>query len=835
AQALTVALFCRGVLVAHQDVEPTTESSVVLTPPDSIAGVLRVGVLGADRRPLAQRLVHRKPARAVHVALTPRQAILGPGERQTLHVRTTDESGAPSRAIVGLSVHDHALADLAGRPRQDLFHQTWLFCDVDDPEHVAALTWAAPADTGSSLALDLLLGTRGARRGSAQTMDPTTDDPVALALARSVALKEGRSDATKVEDTSYAIEAAKRDARHRTGQATRAAAIAIALLAIFGLFALFAWWTRRFTETIASPWYRAFARLTVAGAPTLLVLFALSRIQVRTSEGSWAIVESIAIQARLADEEIEPGGADRPTESKPGSRFTTGSPMHEAGLADLIAPRTSIATTTDDVDVDAATVAALRAYVHEHRASETRSDFASLLCWQTALATDANGDATIEFDTSDRLTQWDVVADGMAAGRVGFGAASFHTGRPLSIEPVLPIELTDGDDVRMPIALRSDDDTLGAAQVRVTLGDALRGDRTVERFDVALADGGGRAYVPFTAIATPTWDGTIELDASGGRWADRVTHRVAITPRGFPYLRAVSGRTGFTGELALTLPSGFDVERSTATLTLYTSPLSELGDGLRGMLREPYGCFEQTSSVNYPNVLALHLLKDLGPTAGDARAATKDTAKLVADGYARLTSFEVEGGGFEWFGKSPAHEGLTAYGLMQFHDMRGVFDVDPALVERTRAWLVSRRDGKGGFNRANGAFASFGGASKTTTNAYVTYALATTGDATALNAELGALAARAKSTIDAYELALCAGSLTAAGRDDAASSARNRLSAMQAEDGTFTGSAPSMTGSRGANLTVETTAFAILALASDPAHRAVAARAFDALLSFRKG
>ncbi|MBL8766778.1 MAG: hypothetical protein JNL94_05415, partial [Planctomycetes bacterium] len=99
AQALTVALFCRGVLVAHQDVDPTTEASVVLTPPDSIAGVLRVGVLGADRRPLAQRLVHRKPARAVHVALTPRQAILGPGERQTLHVRTTDESGAPSRAI----------------------------------------------------------------------------------------------------------------------------------------------------------------------------------------------------------------------------------------------------------------------------------------------------------------------------------------------------------------------------------------------------------------------------------------------------------------------------------------------------------------------------------------------------------------------------------------------------------------------------------------------------------------------------------------------------------------------------------------------------------------
>lgn len=834
AQPFTVALFCRGVLIAHEDVASTTAAEVALSAPDSIAGVLRVRVLGADRRPLAERLVHRKPARAVHVALTPKQAVLAPGERQSLQVRTTDESGAPRSAIVGLAVYDHALAELAGRPRQDLYHQTWLFADVDDPEHVGALTWAAPADTGSNLAIDLLLGTRGARRSAAQATNASTDDPVALALARSEALKDGRTDATKVEDTSFALDLAKRDARLRTEQASRAAAIAFVLLAIFGLIALFAWLTRRFTETIASPWHRAFARLTVAGVPALLVLVALSWIQVPTFMSSTETVASIA--ARLAPEESEPaGGVDRPTESKPGSKFTTAAPMQEAGLADLIAPRTSIATSAVDVDVDAATVAALHAYVHQHRASETRGDFASLLCWQTALATDANGDATIAFDTSDRLTQWDVVADGMTTGRVGFGATSFHTGRPLSIEPVLPTELTEGDAVRLPIAIRSDDDAVDSAHVRVTLGDALRGESSVERLDVALEDGGGRAYVPFTAIATEARSGLLELDVRGGPYADRVTHRVAVVPRGFPYLRAVSGRTGFTGELALDVPSGFDIERSNATLTLYTSPLSELGNGLRGMLREPHGCFEQTSSVNYPNVLALHLLKDLGPTSGDAGAATRDTTKLVADGYARLTSFEVEGGGFEWFGRSPAHEGLTAYGLMQFHDMREVFAVDTALVERTRAWLVSRRDGKGGFERADSAFASFGGASEATTNAYITYALATTGDAKPLALELDALAARATSTIDAYELALCAGALAAAGRDEAARSARSRLAAMAAEDGTFTGSAPSMTGSRGANLTVETTAFAILALAPDATQRAVAARAFDALLSFRKG
>jgi len=61
-------------------------------------------------------LVHRKPAQAVRIALTPERALLGPGEQQTLRVRTTDESGAPRSAVLGLSVFDHALADVAEQP-----------------------------------------------------------------------------------------------------------------------------------------------------------------------------------------------------------------------------------------------------------------------------------------------------------------------------------------------------------------------------------------------------------------------------------------------------------------------------------------------------------------------------------------------------------------------------------------------------------------------------------------------------------------------------------------------------------------------------------------------
>ena len=54
----------------------------------------------------------------------------------------------------------------------------------------------------------------------------------------------------------------------------------------------------------------------------------------------------------------------------------------------------------------------------------------------------------------------------------------------------------------------------------------------------------------------------------------------------------------------------------------------------------------------------------------------------IGNGYQRLLTFEVPGGGFSWFGQAPANKILTAYGLMEFSDMAKVYDVDPRLIEQ---------------------------------------------------------------------------------------------------------------------------------------------------------
>src|SRR5437762_5173351 len=141
----------------------------------------------------------------------------------------------------------------------------------------------------------------------------------------------------------------------------------------------------------------------------------------------------------------------------------------------------------------------------------------------------------------------------------------------------------------------------------------------------------------------------------------------------------------------------------------------------------------------------------------DAKLAAKGQ-ELLAKGYQKLTAFECKDQGYEWFGgATPGHEALTAYGLMEFHDMQaaGLAAVDDKMIERTRTWLIKREDGKGGFQRNAKSLDSFGGAPALTTDAYIVWALMQTGQ-TGLEREIAAVRESAKGSSDSYVLALAA-------------------------------------------------------------------------------
>src|SRR5262249_40368359 len=147
------------------------------------------------------------------------------------------------------------------------------------------------------------------------------------------------------------------------------------------------------------------------------------------------------------------------------------------------------------------------------------------------------------------------------------------------------------------------------------------------------------------------------------------------------------------------------------------------------------------------------------------------------------------------------------YGLMEFHDMESVYgSVDHTMLDRTVAWLYSRRDGKGGYLRSSGAADSFGRAPADVTNQYITWALTEAGRR-ALGKEIEPSSKLGRESSDPYLLALAA--LTAenaAPKGDDAHALVERLVAMQGKDGAFPGAKTSITSSGGDALQIETTA-----------------------------
>ncbi len=230
--------------------------------------------------------------------------------------------------------------------------------------------------------------------------------------------------------------------------------------------------------------------------------------------------------------------------------------------------------------------------------------------------------------------------------------------------------------------------------------------------------------------------------------ADRILRRVKVVPDGFPITAAHSDVLGQIVRHDLVLPKTWIAGTLKVEVKAYPSILADLQTGLDSMLQEPHGCFEQASSSNYPNLLILDYLRENREANPHLTRRAQD---LLARGYQKLIAFECSNPqknqreGYEWFGGVAApHEALTAYGLLECRDMSRVFDVDKVMVERTRAYLMGQRDGKGGFRRNPRAIDQFGRAPDNITNAYIVWALTESGKEDDLSRELSTLTGQAK-------------------------------------------------------------------------------------------
>ena len=467
-----------------------------------------------------------------------------------------------------------------------------------------------------------------------------------------------------------------------------------------------------------------------------------------------------------------------------------------------------------------------------------RRFFPETLLWQPQLLTDESGQAKLNVQLADSITTWRLAGSAVTRdGRLGSFQQGIRVFQDFFIDIQMPVQLTQNDEISIPVGIfnyLNDPQTISLEATEADWFELLDGEptKTVEAAanEVLQTSYRIRVIKPGRHALTVKAKGTVLADA--------IERTVRVEPDGVRREVVVNAKLNGEASQTITIPDDAIAGGNDLFVKLYPGGFSQVVEGMDSIFQMPHGCFEQTSSTTYPNVLVLNYLRETKQVNPEIELKALD---YIATGYQRLLSFEVDGGGFDWFGSPPANEVLTAYGLHEFIDMAKVYEVDTEMIQRTRSWLLSRMQSNGTWSGEDLRHESTNDSSTDDRTirqtAYVTWALARSGDLDRLGSSIAFLEANSDSK-DPYVLALVANALHACGRTARSLDIVARLSDMAQENGEtafWTSQDSGLTYGSGDSLAIETTALVAQAMIATGRHPALVVKALDWIVSKRDG
>jgi uncharacterized protein YfaS (alpha-2-macroglobulin family) len=510
---------------------------------------------------------------------------------------------------------------------------------------------------------------------------------------------------------------------------------------------------------------------------------------------------------------------------------TVGNPLTYAGPATWLsgcspqpaaAPNVTLPTqAAREVNKPAPTAAATPAIKAPEQAASSehvrvRQYFPETMYWNPQALTNAQGQLELAVPLADSITTWRLTALASTQdGRIGSQTYGLRVFQDFFIDLDLPVQLTVGDEIAVPVAVYN---YLTRTQsVRLEITPAAWFELLDEPVKTITINANDIDVAYFRIRARQIGTGQLVVTGRGNVMADAIAKEVRIAPNGTPVRTSQSDYLTGDTSVTIALPAPAITGTEQINVKLYAGPATQIVEGLDALLKMPNGCFEQTSSTLYPDVLILDYLNRTGRAAPEVRMKAES---YIATGYQRLLTYEVDGGGFSLFGRVPATLMHTAYGLMEFSDMKGVYAVDPGVIERTARWLLAQQkpDGAWGGAGSAGYMESWTTLSndRLPTTAYIVWALIEAGYGNQPGTQRGLDYLRQHWTEaqDAYTLALTANALVA-GQDSAAAAVLNKLVSLAIRENDtlhWAANAQSFTGAAGNVADLETTALAAQAL-----------------------
>jgi uncharacterized protein YfaS (alpha-2-macroglobulin family) len=469
-----------------------------------------------------------------------------------------------------------------------------------------------------------------------------------------------------------------------------------------------------------------------------------------------------------------------------------------------------------------------------------RSFFPETLYTNPSLITDGQGRASIHVPMADSITTWRVTSlASTTRGALGSATTPIRVFQDFFVDLDLPVSLTEGDVVSVPVVVYNylPKPQRVSLELRQDPWFTLDSDNAVKQVEVGAGEVTSASFrVRASKIGEQQFQVTARLTAAdAGQPGDAVARTVNVLPNGEEKAVVINERLDGAATKDVVIPAGAIADASKIFVKLYPGALSQVVEGLDSILQMPGGCFEQTSSSTYPDILVMDYLKTSKKITPEIQAKAEGFISL---GYQRLVTFEVPGGGFSWFGQAPANKILTAYGLMEFSDMSRIHEVDPRLIERTQNWLASQQQPDGSF-KPDTYFINEGATTRYNNDvvritAYIGWALAATGyKGEAVEKAKTFVASHVTGKEDAYTLTVIANFAADYGRDKAWTDRAINALAARATEGPKTafwkqeGETP--TSARNDSADLETTALAAQALLKSGLKSSLAKKTLDYL------
>ncbi|MEL7252497.1 MAG: alpha-2-macroglobulin family protein, partial [Bacteroidota bacterium] len=300
-------------------------------------------------------------------------------------------------------------------------------------------------------------------------------------------------------------------------------------------------------------------------------------------------------------------------------------------------------------------------YSQQHFREEEKVDKRKTIFWSPDIITDRNGKASVSFYTTDEMTTFRAILEGIGNNNLlAHTEFTFAAASPLAVQLKMPAFALTGDVLEVPVVVTNNTNRkINTPLTAKLLGDDLE---WIEQLptQLSIAANSFEQFYAKVKVTGQQGESGIQLSTGSQRWVVQQEEMLQVHQVGFPHEASTSGQQQRASyEINIKDPMANTIR---ATFRLFPDVTGQLLSGLEGMLGQPGGCFEQTSSTNYPNIMVLQYLQE----HQQLDAATRERSfAYLQSGYDRLASYEVTGGGFSLWGQSPAEPVLSAFGLMQ--------------------------------------------------------------------------------------------------------------------------------------------------------------------------